>query len=188
MSCISNTSIWSTKRDLRWNRDSRCHRCDLLRDSDDRSVFWTDNRDPNGNKLCLLLAYLFLYSYEAEFIQTLIKSGKRHPAKSFRFTYRYIGDVLSINNRKFGGYINIILYPVKLEIKYTIDADHQASYLDLLLKYDNYHRLQVKVYKRDYFYFAIVNFPSSNLATSQNYQLMCVFFLTYSICPCLFSV
>ena len=33
-----------------------------------------------------LLADLFLYSYEADFIQTLIKSGKRHLAKSFCFT------------------------------------------------------------------------------------------------------
>ena len=63
-----------------------------------------------------LLADLFLYSYEAEFIQTLIKSGKRHLAKSFCLTYRYIDDVLSINNPKFGDYINII-YPVELEIR-----------------------------------------------------------------------
>ena len=49
-----------------------------------------------------LLADLFLYSYEAEFIQTLIKSGKRHLPKSFCFTYRYIDDVVSINNPKLG--------------------------------------------------------------------------------------
>ena len=67
-----------------------------------------------GTNCAPLLADLFLYSYEAEFIQTLIKSGKRHLAKSFCFTYRYIDDVLSINNPKFGDYINII-YPVELE-------------------------------------------------------------------------
>ena len=115
--------------------------------------------------------YLFLYSYEAEFIQTLIKSGKRHLAKSFCFTFRYIDDVLSINNPTFGDYINII-YPVELEIKDTTDADHHASYLDLLLKYDNFHRLQVKLYdKRDDFNFDIVNFPflSSNIPQSPAY-------------------
>ena len=89
-----------------------------------------------GTDCALLLADLFLYSYEAEFIQTLVKSGKRHLAKSFCFTYRYIDDVLSINNPKFGDYINII-YPVELEIKDTTDADHHASYLDQLLKFDN---------------------------------------------------
>ena len=106
-----------------------------------------------------LLANLFLYYYEAEFIQTLIKSGKRHLAKTFCFTYKYIEDVLSIINPKFGNYINII-YPVELEIKDTTDVDHHASYLDLLLKYDNLHRLLVKLYgKRDGFNFDIVNFP-----------------------------
>ena len=51
---------------------------------------------------------------------------------------------MSINNPTFGDYINII-YPVELEIKDTTDADHHASYLDLLLKYDNFHRLQEKL-------------------------------------------
>ena len=83
---------------------------------------------PMGTNCAPLLADLdlFLYSYEAEFIQTLIKSGKRHLAKSFCFTYRYIDDVLSINNAKFEDYINII-YPVELENKDTTDADHHAS-------------------------------------------------------------
>ena len=126
---------------------------------------------PMGTNCAPLLADLFLYSYEAEYIQTLIKSGKRHLAKSFCFTFRYIDDVLSINNPTFGDYINII-YPVELEIKDTTDADHHASYLDLLLKYDNFHRLQVKLYdKRDDFNFDIVNFPflSSNIPQSPAY-------------------
>ena len=75
---------------------------------------------------------------------------------------------MSINNPAFGDYINII-YHVELEIKDTTDADHHASYLDLLLKYDNFHRLQVKLYdKRDDFNFDIVNFPllSSNIPQS----------------------
>ena len=99
---------------------------------------------PMGTNCAPSLADLFLYSYEAEFIQTLIKSGKRHLAKSFNFTYRYIDDVLSINNPKFGDYIDFI-YPVELEIKDTTDADHHASYLDLLLIYDNFHRLHATV-------------------------------------------
>ena len=92
-------------------------------------------------------------------------------AKSFNFTYRYIDDVLSINNPKFRDYIDFI-YPVELEIKDTTDADHHASYLDLLMKYDNFHRLQVKLYdKRDDFNFNIVNFPflSSNILKSPAY-------------------
>ena len=92
-----------------------------------RGHFPTDNLDPYSTNCAPLLTDLCLYSYEAEFIQTLIKSGKGHLAKSFCFTYRYIDDVLSINNPKFGDYINSI-YPVELEIKDTTDADHHASY------------------------------------------------------------
>ena len=78
---------------------------------------------------------------------TLIKSGKRHLAKSFCFIYRYIDDVLSINNPKFGNYIDDI-YPAELEIKNTTDADHRVSYLNLDLSYDRDKRLQVKLYDK----------------------------------------
>ena len=65
-----------------------------------------------------------------------------------------------------------IIYRVNIEIKDTTDADHHASYLDLLLKYDNSHRLQVKLYdKRDDFDFDIVNFLflRSNIPQSPGY-------------------
>ena len=65
-----------------------------------------------GTNCASLLADIFLYSYEAEFIQPLIKSGKRHLAKSFYFTHRYIDDVFSLNNRKFSDYVYDI-YPVE---------------------------------------------------------------------------
>ena len=80
--------------------------------------------------------------------------------------------MLSINNPKFGNYIDDI-YPEELEIKDTTDADHRASYLDLDLSYDRNKRLQVKLYnKRDDFDFNIANSPflSSNpvkIVTSQ---------------------
>jgi hypothetical protein len=41
------------------------------------------------------LADLFLYSYESEFLQKLVKDKKIHEARAFNFTYRYIDDVLS---------------------------------------------------------------------------------------------
>ena len=135
-----------------------------------------------GTNCARLLADLFLDSYEAEFIQTLIKSGKRHLAKSFSFTYRYIDDVLSINKPKFGDYIDYI-YPVELEIKNTTDADRQASYLDLDLSYDRDKRLQVKLYdKRDDFSFNTVNFPflSSNIPQSPAYGVYVTQLIRYA--------
>ena len=144
---------------------------------------------PMGTNCTPLLADLFLYPYEAEFIQTLIKSGKQHLAKSFSFTFSYIDDVLSINNPKFGYYIDYI-YPVELEIKDTTDADHQSSYLDLDLSYDRDKRLQVKLYdKRDDFNFNIVNFPflSSNIPQSPAYGVYVSQLIRYARAPSAYS-
>jgi hypothetical protein len=52
-----------------------------------------------------LLADLFLYSYESEFLQKLVKDKKIHEARAFNFTYRYIDDVLSINNSRFAEFL-----------------------------------------------------------------------------------
>jgi hypothetical protein len=38
---------------------------------------------------------------ESEFLQKLVKDKKIHEARAFNFTYRYIDDVLSINNSRF---------------------------------------------------------------------------------------
>ena len=123
---------------------------------------------PMGTNCAPLLADIFLYSYEAEFIQTLIKSGKRHLAKSFNFTYRYIDDVFhwtTINS-----VITFMTY-IK-EIKETTDDQYHSSFLDLLLEIDKNGRLRVKIYdKRDGCNFDIVNFPflCGNVPQSPSY-------------------
>jgi hypothetical protein len=51
---------------------------------------------------------------------------------SFNFSVRYIDDVLSLNNSRFGNFVDRI-YPIGLEIKDTTYTDKSASYLDLHL-------------------------------------------------------
>jgi hypothetical protein len=53
--------------------------------------------------------YLSLYSYATEFIQKLIEDKTITEVNAFNLTYRYIDDVLSINNPKFA-YWNPLLY------------------------------------------------------------------------------
>ena len=55
---------------------------------------------PMGTNCALLLADLFLYSYEAEFVQSLLQAGKKHLAQQFNFTYRYLDCYLYIDNGK----------------------------------------------------------------------------------------
>ena len=66
----------------------------------------------------LLLAVLFLYSHEADFIQGLLKKNEKKLVRSFNFTFRYIDDVLSLNNSRFGDFFDLI-NPIELEIKDT---------------------------------------------------------------------
>ena len=92
-------------------------------------------------------------------MQELLRKKNKNLAISFNSTFRYIDDVLSLNNSKFGDYVERI-YPIELEIKDTTDTVKSASYLDLHLEIDNEGRLKTKLYdKRDDFSFPIVNFP-----------------------------
>ena len=62
------------------------------------------------------LSTYFSNGYEAEFIQGLLKPGKKHNAQKFNFTFKYIDDVLSLNNLKLSEFIGLI-YHVNLKLK-----------------------------------------------------------------------
>jgi hypothetical protein len=128
---------------------------------------------PMATNCAPLLADLFLYSYEADFIQGLLTKNEKKLARSFSFTFRYIDDVLSLNNSRFGDVFHRI-YPIELEINYTIDTDRSASYLDLHLEIDSEGHLRTKPYdKSDDFNFPIVNFPfiCSNIPAAPAYAV-----------------
>jgi hypothetical protein len=78
-----------------------------------------------------LLADLLLYSYETNFIQGLLKKNEKKLAQSFKFTFCYIDDVLSLNYSRFGDFVDRI-YPIELEIKDITDTDRSALYLDAM--------------------------------------------------------
>ena len=88
-----------------------------------------------GTNCAPLFADLFLFSYEAEFIQGLVQKEEKKSAHSFNFTFRYIDDVLSLNNNRLSDHLHL-LYPSELEIKDTTDTDQSASYLDLFSRND----------------------------------------------------
>ena len=93
-----------------------------------------------GTNCAPLLADLFLYSNEADFIQWLLKKNEKKLARSLNFTFRYIDDVLSLYKSRFGDFVDRI-YPIELEIKDTTATDISVSYLDLHLEIDSEGRL-----------------------------------------------
>jgi hypothetical protein len=126
---------------------------------------------PMGTNCAPLLANFFVYSYESEFLQKLVRDKKIHEARAFNFTYRYINDVLSNNNSRFAEFLPLI-YPPELEIKETTDIASSASILDSYLEFDDSGQLSTKIYdKQDDFNFKILNFPNmcSNIPASPAY-------------------
>ena len=122
---------------------------------------------PMGTNCAALLANIFLYSYEAEFIQSFLSTGKKKIASQFNFTYRYIDDVLSINNPDFENYLGQ-MYPAELEIKDTTESNTSASYLYLLLSIESDGQLRTSLYdKRDDFNFHITTFPFLDAVSSK---------------------
>jgi hypothetical protein len=93
-------------------------------------IFFCKIKPYNCTPLC---ADLFIYLYEANFIQVLLKKNEKKLAQFFYFTFHYIYyiyAVLSLNNSNFGDFVDYI-YPIKLEIKDTKYTARSASYLDL---------------------------------------------------------
>jgi hypothetical protein len=123
-----------------------------------------------GTNCAPLLADLFVYSYESEFLQKLVKDTTIHEAGAFNFTYRYIDDVLSINNSRFAEFLPLI-YPPELEDKETTVTASSASFLDIYLEFDDSGPLSTKIYDKRDFNFKIINFPNmcSNIPASPAY-------------------
>ena len=99
-------------------------------------------------------------------------------------TYRYIDDVLSINNPEFENYLGQ-MYPAELEIKGTTESTGttSASYLDLLLSIGRDGQLHTSIYdKRDDFNFHITNFPflRNNIPSSPAYGVFISQLLRYT--------
>ena len=67
-----------------------------------------------GTNCVPLLADLFLYSYEADFIQGFLKKNEKKLARSFNFTFRYIDDVLSL---KILGLVILLIASIPLSLK-----------------------------------------------------------------------
>ena len=139
---------------------------------------------PVGTNCAPLLADLFLYSDEIEFLDNMIRSGHRKLARSFNLCYRYTGDLIVFNNKKFGDYGKEI-YPSQLTVGKANTSVHLANYLDLTFIIGSNNRLYTKLYdKRHDFDFHIVNFPflSSNIPSSPSYGVYISQLIAYARC------
>ena len=113
---------------------------------------------PMGTNCAPLVADLFLFCYERDFMLSLSEDNQSGVIEAYNSTSRYLDDLLNIDNNFFDSMVNHI-YPSELQLNKANVSDAEASFLDLHLSIlDGF--VQTKIYdKRDDFDFDIVNFP-----------------------------
>ena len=113
---------------------------------------------PMGTNCAPLVADLFLFCYERDFMTSLSDVKQAEIIEAFKSTSRYLDDLLNIDNPYFEGMVNRIYQP-ELQLKKANTSDTEAPFLDLHLSISNGF-VSSKIYdKRDDFDFDIVNFP-----------------------------
>ena len=125
---------------------------------------------PMGTYCALLIADLFLYCYERDFMSDLQKSKRHDRIDVFNDTSLYLDDIFTIDNPAFEKYIPDI-YSAELQFNKANTSDKETSFLDLNIKVIGIH---TSVYdKRDDFGFPIINFSwlSGNVPRLPSYGM-----------------
>ena len=123
-----------------------------------------------GTNCAPLVADLFLFCYERDFMLSLLEDNQSGVIEAFNSTSRYLDDLLNIDNDFFDSMVNRI-YPSELQLNKANVSDAEVSFLDLHLSISDGF-VKTKIYdKRDDFGFDIVNFPflDGDLPSSSSY-------------------
>ena len=112
---------------------------------------------PMGTNCVPIIADLFLFCYEGDFMSNLHKSNRYDLIDMFNDTSQYLDDIFTIDNPEFEKHIPDI-YPTELQLNKANTSDKETSFLDLNIK-DIDSDGHTSVYdKCDDFGFPIVNF------------------------------
>ena len=113
---------------------------------------------PMGTNCAPLVADLFLFCYERDFMLSLSDNNQADIIEAFNSTSGYLDDLLHIDNPYFEQIVGQI-YPAELQLNKANYSDTEAPFLYLNLSITN-GIVSSKIYdKRDDFNFEIVNFP-----------------------------
>ena len=112
---------------------------------------------PMGTSCAPLVADLFLFCYERDFMKSLTKEKRYNMIDAFSSTSRYLDDLLNIYNIHFEHMVHRI-YPTELQLHKANSSDSETTFLDLNLSIHN-DIVSTNIYdKPDDFNFDIVNF------------------------------
>ena len=91
---------------------------------------------PMGTNCVPLVADLFLYCYERDFMDSFNHDNQADIIEAFNSTSRYLDDLLNIDNAYFEGMVNQI-NPPELQLNKSNTTDTEAPFLDLHLSIAN---------------------------------------------------
>ena len=138
---------------------------------------------PMGSDPAPFMANLFLFYYESGFLREY-KKNNLAGARKFGYVFRYIDDLLAVNdNGEFENNI-INIYPKELELKKENIGYEHATFLDLDITINN-KQFSLKLYdKRDDFNFSISRMPflSNNMPSRIFYSSFSSEFLRIARC------
>ena len=89
-----------------------------------------------GTNCAPLVADLFLFCYERDFMMSLSDDKQADVIDAFNTTSRYLNDILNINNVYFDNMVSQI-YPSALQLNKANASDTEAAFLDLHLSISN---------------------------------------------------
>ena len=101
---------------------------------------------PMGTNCAPLVADLFLFCYERDFMLFLSEDNNSDVIEAFNTTSRYLDGLLNIDNNFFDSMVNRI-YPSELQLNKANVSDTEASCLDLHLSISDGF-LQTKIYDK----------------------------------------
>jgi len=148
------------------------------------SVFQQTIGIPMGTDCAPYLANLFLFAYEFDFLNSTLKQKDFATLYKFNKCYRYIDDLLAVNNDGILEDFKTRIYPPELTLTCEDKNDLEVNYLDLALEVKN-SSIHYRLYdKRDKFGFSIVNFPdlTGNIPTGQSYGVFISQLVRYARC------
>ena len=87
---------------------------------------------PKGTNSAPLVADVFLFCYERDFMMSLPDDKQADVIDAFNNTSRYLDDILDINNVYFDNTVSQI-YPSDLQLNKANTSDTEAAFLDLYL-------------------------------------------------------
>ena len=120
------------------------------------------------------MANLFIHYFENKYIRNLVDTGNINEAGVLKYTFRYLDDLLSINDNCYFKDVISSIYPSELVLSSTNADPNSTEFLDLDITIIN-GKLVSKIFdKRRNFHFKVINFPDikfSNVPSKPSYGI-----------------